>query len=123
MSGEPLLTLRENDYVIDDSMKVGGNAQCIVRDRWLHHTSFLWDFDDDDMRYLALPQKRPTYRGDRTHSSFITRLAPRLPLSLRGDENSFAAPCSAFADELETELTRWFQVQEVRSLALFSLQI
>ncbi|CAM9547234.1 unnamed protein product, partial [Heterosigma akashiwo] len=35
--------VRENDYVLGDK-KFGGNAQSIIKDRWLHHTSFLWDF-------------------------------------------------------------------------------
>mmetsp|Transcript_13564 Transcript_13564/g.42814 ORF Transcript_13564/g.42814 Transcript_13564/m.42814 type:complete len:149 (+) Transcript_13564:524-970(+) len=72
------LQLRENDYIIDQTMKVGGNAQSIVKGRWLHHTSFLWDFQDADMLYLSLPRNRPDYRGDRDHSDFVTRIAPRL---------------------------------------------
>ncbi|XP_031377275.1 uncharacterized protein LOC116192774 isoform X2 [Punica granatum] len=36
--------LRENDYVFGDR-KFGGNAQSITKRRWLHHTSFLWDYE------------------------------------------------------------------------------
>lgn len=39
----PGFRLRENDYVVGER-KVGGNAQSISKNRWLHHTSFLWDF-------------------------------------------------------------------------------
>ena len=65
--------LRDHDYVFQDR-KVGGNAQSIVKDKWIHHTSFLWDFDDADMRYLTLPEKRPEYRGDRSHDDFLAKL-------------------------------------------------
>ena len=46
-------SLRENDYVLG-AHKIGGNAQSIVKGRWVHHTSFLWDFDPAKMRYLQV---------------------------------------------------------------------
>ena len=64
---------RENDYVIGER-KCGGNAQYIRKDRWLHHTSFLWDYREENMDYLLLPTKRPQYRQDRTHNDFLCRL-------------------------------------------------
>jgi lipoate-protein ligase A len=69
----PTFRLRENDYVLNDR-KVGGNAQSIVSGGFLHHTSFLWDWDDTNMDYLTLPSKRPEYRGDRNHDEFLVRL-------------------------------------------------
>jgi hypothetical protein len=69
----PTFRLRENDYVIGDR-KIGGNAQGIVKGGFLHHTSFLWDWEDTNMDYLTLPHKRPTYRGDRSHDKFLIRL-------------------------------------------------
>ena len=69
----PALTLRENDYVIGDK-KCGGNAQYIKKDRWLHHTSFLWDYSEKNMDYLLLPEKRPKYRHNRPHSEFLIPL-------------------------------------------------
>ena len=65
--------LRENDYVLGDQ-KMGGNAQSIINGAWLHHTSFLWDYVDDHMEYLTLPDKRPNYRGDRHHDDFLIKL-------------------------------------------------
>eukprot|EP00980_Cylindrotheca_fusiformis_P031155 scaffold25915_cov122-Cylindrotheca_fusiformis.AAC.1 len=65
--------LRENDYVLGE-MKMGGNAQSIVKGGWLHHTSFLWDYDPCNMEYLTLPEKRPSYRGDRSHDEFLVSL-------------------------------------------------
>lgn len=31
----------------------------ITRDRWLHHTSFLWDFNPANMEYLLIPESQP----------------------------------------------------------------
>lgn len=65
--------LRENDYVIGDK-KMGGNAEYVRKERGLLHTSFLWNFSLDKMNYLSLPEKRPHYRQDRSHSDFLTPL-------------------------------------------------
>lgn len=70
--------LREHDYVFGDKKvqqsrrnnttyytlltrvisprltQFGGNAQSITKDRWVHHTSFLWDFDPANMDYLTV---------------------------------------------------------------------
>lgn len=69
----PSFQLIENDYAIG-SLKCGGNAQYIKKDRWLHHTSFLWDYQPENMSYLLLPSKRPRYRQDRSHTDFLCRL-------------------------------------------------
>ncbi len=58
-----------------DARKCGGNAQYIQRDRWLLHTSFLWDFCPDNMQILLHPKKTPLYRKGRPHTEFICRLA------------------------------------------------
>lgn len=71
----PFLELKENDYTFNDK-KVGGNAQYIQKGRWLHHSSFLWDYDVEKMDYLLLPEKRPKYRSDRPHSDFLCSLRP-----------------------------------------------
>ncbi|HSX37359.1 MAG TPA: lipoate--protein ligase family protein [Chlamydiales bacterium] len=65
--------LRENDYCIGDK-KCGGNAQYMRKDRWMHHTSFLWDYKPQNMDMLLLPDKRPAYRKDRSHDDFLCRL-------------------------------------------------
>jgi hypothetical protein len=46
--------------------KFGGNAQAITNKRWLHHTSFLWDFDPANMAALTNPAKQPDYRQVRS---------------------------------------------------------
>ncbi len=65
--------VRENDYVLGDK-KFGGNAQYFTKDRWLHHTSILWDFSDEEMRVLKMPPKIPDYREGRSHKKFLIRL-------------------------------------------------
>jgi len=65
--------LQENDYVIGNK-KCGGNAQYLKKDRWLHHTSFLWDYRPANMEYLQLPEKRPKYRENRGHGDFLCKL-------------------------------------------------
>ncbi len=69
----PGFRLVENDYAIGER-KCGGNAQYIKKNRWLHHTSFLWDYALQNMEYLRLPVKRPNYRADRAHSEFLCTL-------------------------------------------------
>lgn len=65
------------DYVFDD-VKFGGNAQAITKGRFVHHTSFLWDFSPDRMALLKHPAKAPEYRRGRDHTAFITPLKDRL---------------------------------------------
>ena len=74
----PHFHLRENDYCIEDK-KCGGNAQYIRKGRWLHHTSFLWDYCPNNMELLFLPPKRPHYRKDRLHHDFLTKLKDHVP--------------------------------------------
>ncbi|EEC48320.1 predicted protein, partial [Phaeodactylum tricornutum CCAP 1055/1] len=77
-SPSPIFALRENDYVLGER-KMGGNAQAIVKGGWLHHTSFLWDYQPENMAYLTLPNKRPDYRGDRPHHEFLVKLHESYP--------------------------------------------
>src|SRR5262249_25845798 len=70
----PHIRLRENDFVLGDR-KFGGNAQYIKKDRWLHHTSLLWDYDPDKMSVLLHPKKAPPYRAGRRHEGFLCRLS------------------------------------------------
>ncbi|XP_057486856.1 uncharacterized protein LOC130772960 [Actinidia eriantha] len=73
--------LRENDYVFGNS-KFGGNAQSITRERWIHHTSFLWDFKARNMAYLKLPSRAPEYRLARSHMDFMCRMKDYMPRSV-----------------------------------------
>jgi len=72
------LEVRENDYVLGEK-KIGGNAQYFTRDRWLHHTTFLWDYKKEEMQLLNMPHKQPKYRERRSHEEFITTLKGHFP--------------------------------------------
>lgn len=74
----PLFQLRENDYALGEK-KCGGNAQYLKRERWLHHTSFLWDYSPQLMSHLLHPKKTPSYRAGRTHADFLCTLKEFLP--------------------------------------------
>jgi lipoate-protein ligase A len=88
--------LKENDYVID-SKKFGGNAQYIKKERWLHHTSFLWDYCSDKMQTLLIPKKMPSYRASRPHSDFLCKMKEILP----SEKVFFSALRSSLEKEFE----------------------
>lgn len=54
-------TPRCTDYVFG-AHKFGGNAQAITGGRWVHHTSFLWDYEPQHMALLRSPPRSPEYR-------------------------------------------------------------
>lgn len=70
----PEFRLHQNDYVIGNR-KFGGNAQYIKKERWLHHTSMLWDYAPEKMQLLLHPKKTPEYRAGRSHEEFLCRLS------------------------------------------------
>lgn len=80
--GDAEFTLLENDFTFG-GQKIAGNAQAISAKRWLQHTSFLWDYQKERMQLLQEPAKRPKYRGERKHGSFLT---PLVALGYRRDE-------------------------------------
>jgi lipoate---protein ligase len=65
--------LLENDYVLGEK-KFGGNAQYLTKNRWLHHSTLLWDYHLELMALLKIPAKQPKYRDHRPHSDFLCRL-------------------------------------------------
>lgn len=71
-------SLRENDYVLGDK-KWGGNALSVTKQRWLQHTSLLWDYEENRMNYLLPPIKTPSYRNQRPHRDFLCRLKEYWP--------------------------------------------
>jgi lipoate---protein ligase len=95
----PGFCLRENDYVIADR-KFGGNAQYIQKDRWLHHTSFLWNFSPEKMQYLLHPKKTPSYRMGRRHEEFLCRLS------------DYFADKEEFIERLVNEVGKHFPIQK-----------
>ncbi|KYO00217.1 lipoate-protein ligase 2 [Plasmodium gaboni] len=71
----------ENDYVYksydEDNeniilKKVGGNAQSFARNYFLHHTSYIWTCNYNEMNHILLnPSKQPIYRNKRKHQHFL----------------------------------------------------
>lgn len=96
----PGFHLKENDYVIGEK-KCGGNAQYIKKERWLHHTSFLWDFEAAHMEYLLHPPKTPHYRQGRAHTEFLCRLRDHLPSR------------EAFIEKFKKELEKRYAINEM----------
>ena len=74
----PAFCLKQNDFVFGER-KCGGNAQYIKKERWLHHTSFLWDYTPEKMQYLLHPKKTPAYRAGRSHEEFLCKMAEFFP--------------------------------------------
>ena len=104
-------SLRENDYAIGHR-KCGGNAQYMTKNRWVHHTSFLWDYCPDKMDYLKMPPKMPQYRQNRTHSGFLCKL------------KEYFSDREDFSNKLLHGLDRSFkiyhkEVEEAKKIALF----
>lgn len=73
----PGFGLRDNDYVFGEK-KFAGNAQYIKKDRWLHHSTFLWDYKEEYMQMLRMPRRTPSYRQGRSHQDFVTTLKGRF---------------------------------------------
>jgi len=73
----PQFQVKENDYVFGDR-KFGGNAQYMRKNRWLHHSSLLWDFHPENMNYLKIPPRMPEYRQKRGHIEFLCRLRDHM---------------------------------------------
>lgn len=94
----PGFKFKENDFVIGER-KCGGNAQYIRKKRFLHHTSFLWDYQDERMDLLLHPKKTPAYRNGRTHQDFVCRLKDHAPSK------------EYLIEGLKTELNKRYQVE------------
>jgi len=104
-------SLREHDYCWDDK-KVAGNAQSVSRDRWVHHTSFLWSFDPKNMELLQMPEKRPEYRRSRSHEEFLTPIGSLI--------RNCNVTRTDFVDALLHQLSdNW----DIRSIALDEAQL
>ncbi len=105
----PLFSLCENDYVFGEK-KCGGNAQYLKKERFLHHTSFLWDYQEELMDFLLHPPKTPTYRAGRRHAEFLARM------------KDFAPSKEALIARLKETLDQRYGIQEVTWQELIELQ-
>ena len=76
----------------------------------MHHTSFLWDFDARNMALLQLPEKRPSYRGDRDHADFVTSLSQ---IGSGGGGGGAGGGREVFLDALEEHLREEWDLRPV----------
>eukprot|EP00898_Chlorokybus_atmophyticus_P001296 jgi/Chlat1/2167/Chrsp17S02734 len=98
----PGFLLKEHDYAIGER-KFGGNAQSIAKQRWVHHTSMLWDYRDDRMALLKQPNRAPAYRAGRRHEEFLCKLMhyfPSRPVFLDAIEQALRQHFSVHAASL-----------------------
>ncbi len=102
----PSFDLRENDYVIHDR-KCTGNAQYLRKDRFLHHSSFLWDYNSSNMDYLLHPKKTPLYRENRSHCDFICKIRPWIESK------------EAFVEKIKKSIYKCFDVENIEILHPF----
>ncbi|MDD5634300.1 MAG: lipoate--protein ligase family protein [Candidatus Omnitrophica bacterium] len=73
-SGYDVKFLPISDLAINNR-KISGNAQARKRKYFLHHGTFLYDFDIDRIsNYLKHPPKEPAYRKGRGHAEFISNI-------------------------------------------------
>lgn len=100
--------LKENDYVIGEH-KWGGNAQSLIKGRWLHHSSLLWDFNPAYMSYLLQPPKMPAYRQERSHTDFLCRLKDYWP-DCHTFQNAFIEQLGQQFEMIQTEKKELEQV-------------
>lgn len=100
--------LQENDYVIGDK-KFGGNAQYLRQNRWLHHTSLLFDYEKSQMGLLSFPEKVPKYREQRNHSDFLCKL------------NNYFHSKESLKEKFEISLNKQFHVKEIETYEIADL--
>ncbi len=104
------MELLENDYSIG-AKKFGGNAQYLAKQRWLHHSSLLWDFDLHNMNYLSMPPKMPQYRQQRPHDEFLCRLKDHFPSRAHFQQGLIQYLCHCF-DVREMTLDQCHEIME-----------
>jgi len=104
----PHFSVRENDFVLHDR-KFGGNALYLRKHRWLHHATYLWDYSEENMAYLKLPKRIPTYRRERPHNAFLCSLKEILPTP----ETLFEQMLSAYAHTFSLQHTSLEAIQDL----------
>lgn len=104
-------SLQENDYAIGEK-KCGGNAQSFAKSRFVHHTSFLFDYSNEHMALLKMPPKMPSYRKNRNHEEFLQPLKIFFSSPKAFAQNILACVSERFA----MRPTSWDEVCEVLRL-------
>eukprot|EP01084_Bolivina_argentea_P065784 119924_1 len=110
--------LEHVDYVLCNKnnkmiKKIAGNAQKISRDRFDHHTSFLWNYNIDLInKYLTIPptKNQPKYRKNRSHKDFLICL-----------DELFNYDINTFESKILNELHKQFEIKEISLDELFKI--
>lgn len=89
------MDLSAQDYTINNC-KFGGNAQSILKNRILHHSSLLWDYDPILMQLLTIPKRAPTYRNERPHQDFLCCLKNHFSSKTQWEQELINAIQSSF---------------------------
>jgi lipoate-protein ligase A len=100
--------LKDNDYTISNR-KFGGNAQYICRNRWLHHSSLLWNYQKTMMDYLLMPPRTPEYRKGRSHHDFLCGLKEHFSNRQELSHSMISALSNRF-EIIETSLNSTLEV-------------
>lgn len=104
-----LLRLETQDFVINDR-KIGGNAQSIIKNRFMQHTSFLWSWEQERMKALLHPPKEPSYRQGRRHDTFLGKL-----------QDHFASK-QFLIEQIFSSLLSHFHIEEVSQETIHLIQ-
>ena len=101
---------REHDYCVD-GLKFVGNSQSLAKDKWLHHSSILWDCDLQLMSsVLKIPEKQPDYRQNREHCDFLTTL--KHSQVFQSPEHFFQQMEGALGEIFEIEHVSWEDLEQ-----------
>lgn len=92
--------LKEHDYALRN-LKCAGNAQYLRKERFVHHSTFLWDYSKENMSYLLQPKKMPAYRENRSHLDFLCTLKP------------FIESIESMREKITSHLKSLFDVKEI----------
>ena len=106
--------LNEHDYCFG-SRKFGGNAQSLTKDRWLHHTSLLYSYSEENLaNYLTIPKKQPEYRENRPHSQFLCSISESF-VETPSPAEIFESLTASMAEDFQIESAHADEVLEVLS--------
>lgn len=102
--GENVKFFPISDLALDEK-KFSGNAQARKRKFFLHHGTFLYDFNLEKVPlYLKHPKKEPDYREGREHSAFLANISltrKRIEKLVKKAFDCEEDPCVFLGDDLE----------------------
>ncbi|GKC25157.1 hypothetical protein Tco_1027307 [Tanacetum coccineum] len=123
------------DYVFgSNALRSVEYAQCNYKNRWIHHTSFLWDYETRNMSYLKHPKRTPEYRLARDHLDFICPMKDYISRSDFINKTIDAARSQFYVESTEfeaikppsklkfTPTSKLLTTQELETAAIYQTQ-